>query len=442
MAPPYPGAAGYPPPPPPGFPAYASYPAYGSYSGYPGYGRGGYAPASPGPPPTQVVRHTLRRRTWVWVVIVTAVVAASLGGLVGAFVGANTQQTIVQKYFPNRSVLIRPQDIQEVLAKVEPAVVSIDSQSQEGADSVGGDFAESAGSGMILTPGGEILTNNHVVAGSDLLTVTLFDQTAALPAHVVGTDPGDDLALIQIDHTANLPTVTFADSSQTRVGDTVLAIGNALALAGGPSVTEGIVSAEDRSLTAENDAGQTENLTGLIQTDAAINPGNSGGPLVDSDGDVIGMNTAVAADSSGNAPTQNIGFAIAIDSVKPLLATLRSGGTGGAGSPPSQLVPADNSAYMGVTVGPVTPTLRRTDHLTPSSGALVLSVEAGSPAQNSALHVGDVIVSFNGTSIQSPDDLTAAIHPLKPGAHVTVGVYRGSRLMDVAVTLGARPLDG
>ena len=154
------------------------------------------------------------------------------------------------------------------------------------------------------------------------------------------------------------------------------------------------------------------------------------------------MNTAVASDTSGNAPTQNIGFAITVDSVKPLLAKLRTGGTGGAGSPVPELNPADNSAYMGVTVGPVTPALRQTDHLTPSSGALIISVEPGSPAQKAGLHVDDVIVSFNGTTIQSPDDLTAAIHPLEPGDHVTVGVYRGSRLMDVAVTLGARPLAG
>ena len=135
----------------------------------------------------------------------------------------------------------------------------------------------------------------------------MFGQTAALPAHVVGTDPSGDLALVQIDHAENLPTVVLADSSQTRVGDAVLAIGNALALAGGPSVTEGIVSAENRSLTAQNDDGQTENLTGLIQTDAAINPGNSGGPLVNLEGLVVGMNTAVASDTSGNARPRTSG---------------------------------------------------------------------------------------------------------------------------------------
>ena len=219
--------------------------------------------------------------------------------------------------------------------------------------------------------------------------------------------------------------MTLGDSSQTRVGDSVLAIGNALALAGGPTVTEGIVSAEGRSLTAQNDSGQTENLTGLLQTDAAINPGNSGGPLVNSQAQVVGMNTAVASSTTGNAPTENIGFAITVDSVKPLLAQLRQGGTGGAGPATPRWSPPANSAYMGVMVGPVTPALQQADHLTPSSGALVLSVEPGSPAQKAGLHVDDVIVSFNGATIQSPNDLTAAIHPLRPGDHVVVGHLPG-----------------
>ncbi len=295
---------------------------------------------------------------------------------------------------------------------------------------------------MILTPTGEVLTNNHVIAGSTSVTVTLFGQTVTLPAHVIGADPAVDLALVQIDHASNLPTVQFANSAHTRVGDSVLAIGNALALAGGPSVTEGIISALNRSLTAENDEGQTENLTGLIQTDAPINPGNSGGPLVNAQGQVVGMNTAVASNTTGNAPTQNIGFAIAVDSVKPLLASLRAGGTAGAGATGPTLNPVDNSAYIGVTVGPVTPALRHQDHLTPSTGALIISVESGSPAQRADLQVNDVIVSFNGTNIQSPDDLTAAIHPLKPGDRASIGIYRGTASLHVEVTLGARPGGG
>ena len=433
---------------PPAYPPPTSYPAaYGGYPPYPYY-PGGYGPPAAPPgypyvyqplPAPRLVRHTLARRTWLWVVVLTAVVAATVGGLVGAVVGAGSQQTIVRSFFPNRSALVHPQDIQDVLARVEPAVVAIDSQS--GGTSGSGDFVEAAGTGMILTPDGDVLTNNHVVSGATTVTVTLFGQTKALPAHVIGTDPSVDVALVQIDHASGLPTVTLGDSSRTRVGDTVLAIGNALALAGGPSVTEGIVSAENRTLSAQNDSGQSENLTGLLQTDAAINPGNSGGPLVDSQAQVVGMNTAVASSSSGNAPTQNIGFAITVDSVKPLLAQLRKGGTGGAGANAPAAVPA-NSAYIGVTVGTVTPALQEQDHLTPSSGALILSVQPGSPAEKAALQVDDVIVSLNGTTITSPSDLHAAVHPLKPGDQVALGIYRGTARMTVSVTLGVLPAGG
>ncbi len=434
----------------PAYPAQSAYPPYGGYPVYPAYPSypGGYGPppvppaypyAYPPLPAPRVVRHTLARRTWLWVVILTAVVAALVGGLVGAVVGAGSQQTIVKSFFPNDSALVHPQDVQAVLSRVEPAVVAIDSES--GGASGSGDFVAAAGTGMILTADGEVLTNNHVVSGATSVTVTLFGQTKALPAHVLGTDPSVDVALVQIDHASNLPTVTLGDSSKTRVGDSVLAIGNALALAGGPSVTEGIVSAENRTLSAQNDSGQTENLTGLLQTDAAINPGNSGGPLVDSQAQVIGMNTAVASSSSGNAPTQNIGFAITVDSVKPLLAHLRTGGTGGAGSSPSSTVPV-NTAYIGVTVGPITPALQQQDHLTPATGALVLSVQSGSPAEKAALQVNDVIVSLDGTAIKSPDDLHAVIHPLKPGQQVALGIYRGSAKMTVDVTLGTLPAGG
>ena len=429
-------------------PPYPPYPAPGGY-GYAPYGGmvgASGAPSAYGypygfPAPVPVVRHSLQRKTWVWLVVLSAAVAALVGSVVGAEVGSNSQQTIVKQFFPNSSALTKPQDIQEILAKVEPAVVSINADAG-GSGSASGDIVEAAGSGMILTPTGEVLTNNHVVAGATTVTVTLFGQSNALPSHVLGTDPAQDLALVQIDHASALPTLALGDSSQARVGDSVLAIGNALALAGGPTVTEGIVSAEGRSLTAQNDSGQTENLTGLLQTDAAINPGNSGGPLVNSEGQVIGMNTAVASSTTGNAPTENIGFAIAVDSIKPRLDQLRQGGTGGAGPETPALVPADNSAYMGVIVGSVTPALQQADHLTPSSGALVVSVESGSPAQKAGLRVNDVIVSFNGATIQSPDDLTAAIHPLGPGDRVVVGVYRGTAQLALRVTLGARPTTG
>ncbi len=388
---------------------------------------------------TEIVRHTLTRRNWVAVVLASVLIAGMCGAAVGAWTGIHHQQTIVKSFSPDTSRLPAMGDIQAVLAKVEPAVVSIDSVSSQGGGS--GDVIEAAGTGMILTPGGEVLTNNHVISGATNVTVTLFGQTAGLPAHVIGTDPAHDLALVQIDGQSDLPTVQLGDSADVRVGDSVLAIGNALALSGGLTVTEGIVSAEGRTLTASNDSGGTETLSGLLQTDAAINPGNSGGPLVNAQAQVIGMNTAVASSSNGNAPAQNIGFAIAVDSVVPRLAELRQGGPGGAGNsagPPADL----NSAYMGVTVSTVTPTVQQALGLTPSSGALIQSVLASSPADAAGLETNDVIVSFNGKSVTTANDITNDIHPLHPGDHVTLGIYRGTQQMTVTVILEARPSGG
>lgn len=289
----------------------------------PGY----FFPANPVVSNQRLVKHTLTGRNWVLVVILTAVIAAVVGGVIGYVAASHSQQTIVERFFPNAGSFAKPADIQSLLSKVEPAVVSIDTTGVLRGGSSG--EVEGAGTGMILTAAGEVLTNNHVVAGAQSVTVTLFGQSAPLRAHIIGTDPAQDLALVQIENQHGLPTVDLGDSNQALVGDNVLAIGNALALAGGLSVTEGIVSSKDRSLTATSEVtGRSENLSGLIQTDAAINSGNSGGPLVNSRGEVIGMNTAVAESTQGNAPAQNIGFAIAIDTIKPLLALLRSGGTG------------------------------------------------------------------------------------------------------------------
>ena len=309
-------------------PGYAHYPGAGPWSRpqVPGY----FVPANPVVTHETRVKHTLTARNWVLVVVITAVVAAAIGGAVGYVAAVNSQQTIVEKFFPNSASFPKAADVQQILAEVEPAVVSIDTTGVVRAGGSG--TVEGAGTGMILTSDGEVLTNNHVVAGAGTLTVTLFGQTNPLPAHVIGTDPAQDLALVQIEHANGLPTVQLGDSNAARVGDNVLAIGNALALAGGLSVTEGIVSSKNRALTATSDlTGRSENLSGLIQTDAAINSGNSGGPLVNSSGRVIGMNTAVAESTQGNAPAQNIGFAIAIDTIKPLLALLRDGGTKGSG---------------------------------------------------------------------------------------------------------------
>jgi S1-C subfamily serine protease len=438
-APPY----GAPPAPPYGAPPAPPYgPAVGTAWGaqpprFPRSGRGRHAPWPPVPPPRVVVQ-TLTRRNWVWVVATTAVLGALVGAGVGLWVGLGSQRTVVEEFFPNKSALVHPTDLQAVLAKVEPAVVSIDTALSTGSG-VGTEVAAGAGTGMIITSDGEVLTNNHVVAGASTVTVTLFGQTDALAAHVIGTDPSRDVALVQIDDQHDLPTVQLGDSAAMQVGDAVVAIGNALALQGGPTVTDGIVSAKDRSLSAQLDfSDATESLSGLLQTDAPINPGNSGGPLVNSQGQVIGMNTAVAESSAGNAPAQNIGFAIPVDAIKPLLAGLRTGGTGGT----SGGVATGNgghTGYLGVVVEDDTPQVAKAQHLTPTSGALVVGVTSGSPADSAGIKVGDVIVSVAGSPVTDTERLVQDVQSRSPGEKVAVGFYRGSQRSTVTITLGTAP---
>ena len=197
----------------------------------------------------------------------------------------------------------------------------------------------------------------------------------------------------------------------------MVAIGNALALPGGPTVTRGIVSAVDRTIDAEN-----ERLEHLIQTDAAINPGNSGGPLSNSAGEVIGMNTAVAGQA------QNIGFAIAIDTVKPIADGLKAGkGV------------AKASAFLGVTTVTVTSDIQQRFDLSTSKGALVRDVSSGSGADNAGLQAGDAIVKFGSDDISSSDDLSAAVRKHQPGDKVEVTWMRGNQRQTATVTLGSRP---
>ncbi|MGH9225675.1 MAG: S1C family serine protease [Acidimicrobiales bacterium] len=247
-------------------------------------------------------------------VVAAALAAALVGGVAGGAIGDrltdNPAATASATAAGGAATEVTAADIQSVLAKVEPALVVIRTQIRQGR-AVG----TGAGTGMIVTSDGEILTNAHVVEGATSISVTLAGESTARTADLIGADPANDVAVLKIRNASNLPTVTLGSSSSLRVGDDVVAIGDALDLDGGLTVTEGIVSALNRSIS-DSDI----NLTGLIQTDAAINSGNSGGPLVTADGKVVGMNTVVAGDA------QNIGFALAIDNVKPIMDSLRAGG--------------------------------------------------------------------------------------------------------------------
>jgi S1-C subfamily serine protease len=435
-----PPTASYPPPPPP-----PSWAAPGAYGAAPQLGPQQAAPFSYPPPadPTAPLgtagdpdagsstRRPGRLRSWLPVAVVAALIGGGIGAGVTALAdhsnnnGVGNVTVDESNAAPGAAVLSGDVTIPELVNRVIPAVVSIDVKS--GSD-------EDEGTGMIITADGEVVTNNHVIelytegGNQGSITVTEYGQTKPLPTTLVGYDATKDLALLKIDNVSNLKTVTFGDSSKAVVGDAVVAIGNALGLAAGtPTVTQGIVSALGRSVTAGGEGTQTEMLQNMIQTDAAINPGNSGGPLIDTSGQVIGMNTAVAGTTSDGTSSQNIGFAIPIAQVEASLPELQKGGESGNGG-----------GYLGVDITTLTPALRQQYGFTPTAGAVILSVVSGSPAAKAGLDQGDVIVNIDGTTIASAEDLQKVIQADKPGQSVSITYYVGDSKRTATATLGSQ----
>jgi S1-C subfamily serine protease len=395
---------------------------------------GSPSPLSFPPPPiepgTDPAPKEKKGRRWVAVAVIAAVIGALVGSGVTAFAERNNNNggesvTIHESNSaPGAAVLSGNVTIPELVKKVIPAVVSIDVKA-------GGE--EDEGTGMIITSSGEVITNNHVIelftgTSGGSITVTEYGQTKALPATLIGYDATKDAALLKINNVSGLKTVTFGSSGKTQVGDAVVAIGNALGLAAGtPTVTQGIVSALGRSVTAGGTGTASENLQNLIQTDAAINPGNSGGPLIDTAGEVIGMNTAVAGTSDDGTNAQNIGFAIPIASVESLIPELEKGG------------PAANSGgYLGVDITTLTPALRQQYGFTPTTGAVILDVISGSPADKAGLKQGDVIVNIDGTAIASSETLQSVIQKDKAGQSISITYYVGDEKHTVSVVLGTQ----
>jgi putative serine protease PepD len=375
-------------------------------------------------------------RNWVVVALVAALVGGAAGAGIAEAVGTGNSDSSppavrVGEVAPGPALAGGAQ-IPTIVKSVLPQVVSIDAKGPgTGGNGLFSGAVEDQGTGMILGNTGEVITNNHVISGATTITVTLYGQTAALPATLVGADASSDTALLKINAPpANLHPVTFGDSTKLQVGDAVIAIGNALGLsAGTPTVTSGIVSATGRTVQAGDSSGGTgETLQNMIQTDAAINSGNSGGPLVDSAGQVVGMNTAVASSSTGNAPAENIGFAIPSSTIQGLVATLRAGGTVGRAK-----------AYLGVEVTDETPQEQAAYGLVPASGALVVSVVSGSPADSAGIRTGDVITAFNGKAVTSAQGLTNDVQGSSSGANVQLTLYRGQQKLSVTATLGLAP---
>ena len=331
--------------------------------------------------------------------------------------GTNTSDAIVSAATDERAeapYLTVP----ELVRLISPAVVHISTR-QFAVDALGRPVPEGgAGTGFLIDAAGHVVTNNHVVADSERILVTSLDGRT-VETVLVGRDPQTDIAVIRI-NTRNATVTELGSSSDLQVGEQVVAIGHALDLPGGPTVTVGVVSALDRILTNVDGAGQT--FSELIQTDASINPGSSGGPLMNMAGKVVGMNTA------GIPGSQNVGFAISIDSAKPLINELIAEGRIERG-------------YLGIVTATVTRTIAEQNGFPVDHGVFILQVSPRTGASSAGLRHADIIIELAGDEVSDSGDLSRILGRHKPGSTVEVKFHRSveSGVRTVPVTLGTRP---
>jgi S1-C subfamily serine protease len=379
------------------------------------------AASSPVPPPPAARRPGR---------IVAAVLAALL--LLGAGAGLGWGLTRDQGSSPARAGSSNGQaatslDVQAIADRLEPAVVDINTEIQGSLGQIG----RGAGTGMLVSSSGEVLTNNHVIQGATKIEVSITGRSGTYEATVVGADPTDDVALLQVRGVSGLPTVTLADSSNLILGQEVVAIGNALGQGGSPSVTEGTISALERSITVGGGLAGAEHLTGLIQMDAPIQPGDSGGPLVDSSGQVVGMITAASRSDFGQS-SSSIGFAIPSNDALAIVQQIR------AGNETSTII-IGPTGFLGVGVQDLNPDTAARLGLNVTSGALVLSVRPGTPAESAGITQESVITAIDGQRVASAEALGTAIHRHDPGEQIQVTWVNRSGTHTAMVRLIASP---
>ncbi len=326
----------------------------------------------------------------------------------------------------------QPLSVAQINQRVRPAVVQI-TNNQKATGRLGASGPEvpaGVGTGFIYDKRGYIMTNNHVIDGASSLTVATTDNKT-YDAKLIGAYPDNDLAVIQINGNGDLPTVPLGDSSKLQVGDPVVAIGNALALEGGPTVTTGVASALGRTVQEPGDSTNPNApggafLIDTIQTDAAINPGNSGGPLLNSAGEVIGINTLVAGQAEPGVTAQGIGFAISINSAKPVADALVN----------NQPIPRP---FIGISYGPLSPVQDAQLKLPANTGAVIASVVSGSPGDKAGLQKNDVILKIDGQDVRGESGVPSLLLRHKPGDTITLTVLRGTKQQDIPVTLTQAP---
>jgi S1-C subfamily serine protease len=325
-------------------------------------------------------------------------------------------------------------DVNAVAAKVQPGMVDVYTQLSSG--------LSGAGTGIILTPEGEVLTNNHVIDGSTSIAVELLATGQRYTAVVVGTVPTEDLAVLQIQGAANFPTVPLGKSSTVKVGDPIVALGNAGGVGGAPHTVSGTVQALNQTITATDlDGSHPETLSGLIQIDAPLEPGDSGGPLVNKSGQVVGIDTAASATRRFRAVGDSVGFAIPIDKAMPFVAqiaagqasaTVHLGVPGQLGVVMSDPVPATvGGSTNGNGNGPAA-----------TSGVTVAEVMPGSPAASAGVVAGDTLTEVDGRPATTPDAVSALIKKRRAGDKINFSWTDGSnRRRTATVILAAGPAD-
>ena len=352
-------------------------------------------------------------------VVLVAAVFGLFGGIIGTYIAQEANLVDLDNSDSTTQITSAPvvvaQDdglsggslIAQVAERLANSVVTISTTVD---DDFGG--GRGVGTGVVLTSDGEILTNAHVIEDATEVVVRFAGETEPRVAKILASDLGNDLALIKVDATG-LIAATFAKPGSVQIGDTVVAIGYALALDGGPTVTSGIVSALKR--TIETDSGA---LNSLIQTDAAISSGNSGGPLVNLKGEVVGINTAVARGDSESA-ANNIGFSISVDEVLIVIEQLREQANGAV----------REEGFLGVGLA------AREDG---GQGAIITNVQPGSPADKAGILIDDVVLAVDGEPIDGQAGLVAAIRDAEPGQTVKIEIFRDGERLVFEATLIAR----
>lgn len=382
---------------------------------------GGYPPPAPPAALPAAATSPSTRRRWPWLIAAGAI--AFPLGIAGGAVGSQlTEESTVSNNTPVNvattlsttetsasgepidASTVAGLDVGAIARKVGPSVVTV--------ISLAGGQELGLGSGVVITDDGEILTNNHVVADADEVRVRLPGETEPRVVKVLAADPNNDLALLKLGGVDVTP-ATIADPAAISVGDPVVAIGFALGLDGGATVTAGVVSALDRTMVTDNGA-----LDGLVQTDAAISSGNSGGPLVNARGEVVGINTAVAT-GGGTSAASNVGFAISAREILFELDVLRQQA---AGAP-------NVEGFLGIGID------ERRDG---GTGAVIADVSAGSPADDAGLKVGDIVIAANDRTISGLGALVACIRDTNPGTKVTFTVLRDGKQLELVATIGER----